>query len=283
MSSDKLTLDDDSDWMQSAKSHDEINSHVILNGRLFFPSTFGFLMAHNGLRPGCSHGILGTLGSGKSTLLKALICQTAEAKRVGVYLSEERVLSYQVGINRVNSNQEILDNIKFIQESNLKKDRTPRQIKGLIEMAIKEMGLKAIFMDNITTSCLYGDHVNQAEQCHTIEWMNETARATGCSFFYVAHTKKEVTDNLNRLLTPEDVRGNTLLPIMTEYFYTLQKFEGNERQYHVVRNCKHRYHEKASGFFLLKYENGRYVEDSKINFERVNEIFKMRDSFGKAR
>ncbi len=252
------------------------------NNKLFFPSTYGFLNVHNGLRPGCFHGLLSTMGAGKSALVKSLITQTAEVCKVGVLLTEEKPIQYQMGINLANETQDVLDNIVFLDDKNISKiTRNPAEFMTYLSMMIISENIKALFIDNITTSSFYGDHIPFNQQKKAIDVLMEVMQKTGALIFYVAHTKSDVTDNMPRLLTPEDIRGNKMLPIVTEYFYTMQKFEGNEKQYNVVRICKHRYHEKAVGFFQLEYENGRYVKDFKVPFESVNNIFKERDRLGK--
>jgi ABC-type proline/glycine betaine transport system ATPase subunit len=62
-------------------------------------SKLGFLNAHNGLRRGSLHLVLGTTGGGKSTLvrtvLRDIIFNADNQLSVGVWLSEETVEDYK--------------------------------------------------------------------------------------------------------------------------------------------------------------------------------------------
>ena len=277
-------LDDDyyNLTQHSPVSKDKLEELRRYNNKLFFPSTFGFLNAHNGLRPGCFHGLLSSTGAGKSSLVKAIIAQTAEVCKVGVLLTEEKPPMYQMGINLSNDSQDVLDNIIFLDDTNISKiARTPVDFMNYLSMMVVSEGIKALFIDNVTTGSFYGDHIPFNQQKKSIDILMDVMHKTGVLIFYVAHTRKEITDNMPRLLTPEDIRGSAMLPMKTEYFYTMQKFEGKEKQYNVIRICKHRYHEKAVGFFQLEYENGRYTKDFKVPFDSVNNIFKERDRLGK--
>ena len=64
----------------------EVQMHSELKDRVEIPSRYEFLKAHNGIRPNCLHGMIGTTGCGKSTLLKCIIAETAQHKKVLVWL-----------------------------------------------------------------------------------------------------------------------------------------------------------------------------------------------------
>ena len=263
-------------------SQESVDAHLLRARKIFHLSCFGFLMAHLGIRPGCLHGFMGTMGSGKSTVLKKIITESAEGARCLVYLTEEKVEEFQAGINAINSYAPVLANIRFIEQRSIREEgRSIQYYREGIERCVERTRPNILFIDNIATSLFYGDHIPAWEQMKTIQWLVDMAKRLDVAIFYVAHTRKDVTDNMPRLFTPEDIRGSTMLPIQTEYFYTMQKFKGNTKQYNVVQNCKHRHHDKASGFFLLHYDNGKYLKDTKILFDDVDKIFKERDQLGR--
>ena len=268
--------------MHSPVSKEDLEQFRRHNLKIYFPSTFEFLNAHMGIRPGCFHGLLGTMGSGKSTLVKAIVMQTVEVCNAGILLTEEKPPMYQLEMSSNICDDALMENIVFLDDKNIAKITTGIEAYvHYLELCITENNLKVLFVDNITTSSFYGEHVPFSQQIKAINLLQEMMIRTSVPIFYVAHTKKEVTDNLPRLMTPEDIRGSNMLPMQSEYFYTMQKFEGKERQYNVIKICKKRFHKNASGFYQLVYDDGRYTKDIKVPFESVNNIFKERDRLGK--
>jgi predicted AAA+ superfamily ATPase len=95
----------------------EIEMHSKLKDRTEFPSRYQFLKAHNGIRPNCLHGLMGSTGCGKSTLVKCIIAEAASGKRVLVWISEENVVDYQELINVLDKS--VLSNILFVEEKEI--------------------------------------------------------------------------------------------------------------------------------------------------------------------
>lgn len=255
--------------------------HSELKDQVQVPSRYEFLKAHNGIRPNCLHGMIGTTGCGKSTLLKCIIAETAQGKRVLVWLSEENVVEYQELINYLDKS--CLENICFVEEKEIPQEYKDTQPKFLeyFEQMVDESDCDVVFIDNVTSSAFYNQRFGFLGQNRTAEYFMHFVKRK-CSLFYVAHTSSNVTDNYNKIITPEDIRGSKELPVVTEYFYTIQKFTTNDKIYNILRVAKYRHHETARGYYALKFEKRSYIGDGKVPFELINKIFKGRDYLGRA-
>jgi hypothetical protein len=110
-----------------------------------------------------------------------------------------------------------------------------------------------------------------------ISFLAALAEKNDLCIFYVAHTRKEVTDNMGRLIEGEDARGSNQLFQQSQYFFILQNIAINNELFPILRIRKHRFHEITKRFFLLGYKDGAYRFDRTIEFERIAEIFKERN------
>lgn len=258
----------------------EIEMHEQLLERHVHGSRYEFLKKHNGIRPNCLHGMIGTMGSGKSTLFKCIIAETAANSKVLVWLSEEKIVEYQPLINYLDKS--CVKNISFVEEKTVPKEyrENQEQFFQYFEQMAEEADADVVFIDNVTTSALYNNKFGLNGQMNTADFLIDFVKRK-CSVFYVGHTTSEVTDNYGKVVSPEQIRGTKHLPIVTEYMYILQKFTTEEKQYNVLRVAKYRHHEEARGWYALKYERKAYIGDGKVPFAVINRIFKMRDYFGK--
>lgn len=266
--------------LQKPKSDFEIEMHEKLMERHVFGSRYEFLKRHNGIRPNCLHGLIGTMGSGKSTLFKCIIAETAATAKVLVWLSEERVVEYQPLINYLDKS--CIRNISFVIEKEIPKEykETREAMEEYFEQMVDESEAEVVFIDNVTTSAFYNNKFGLMGQIDTADFFIDFVKRK-CSIFYVGHTSSEVSDNHGKVVNAEQIRGSKHLPIVTEYMYIIQKFTTEEKQYNVLRVAKYRHHEEARGWYALKYERKAYIGDSKVPFAVINRIFKMRDFFGK--
>ena len=258
----------------------EIEMYSELKNRVIHHSRYEFLKAHYGLRPNSLIALMSSTGAGKTTLFKCIITETAVHCKVIVWLSEETVTEYQELINYLDKS--CLKNIKFVEEKEIPKEFKDNQEKFLeyFEQMVDESGAKMVFIDNVTTSRFYSSYFGFMGQQKTAEFLIDFVKRK-CSIFYVAHTDRKVTDNYGQVVNPSDIRGSKELPNLTEYFYVMQKYTTEEKQYNVLRTAKYRFHPEAAGWYALKYERKSYVGDSKVPFAVINRIFKMRDYFGK--
>lgn len=246
----------------------------------FFPSRYSFLKDHKGLRPNCLHGFFGTMGSGKSTLAKCIIAEAASGKKILVWHTEETIVEYQALIQYLD--RSVIQNIVFVHEKDIPETIRESQdslFEYFVQM-VEESGCAIVFIDNITTSRLYNGYFGMKGYAKTSDFLITFVKKY-CSVFYVAHTDSSITDNYSKVVTPENIRGPIDLPMVTEYAYIMQRFTTNEKKYNLLRTAKHRHHEKAGGWYALKFEQRAYVGDGKVTFELVNRIFKTRDFLGR--
>ena len=267
--------------LKTPVNRQSIQDHKTRKNVHWIKSRYKFLSVHNGIRPGCLHGLKGTMGSGKSSLLKCIITETAAQAKVLLWLSEETVSEYQEMISYLDS--DVLVNIRFIEERDI-----PPQIKNnqtalfeFFDQMIEESGAEITFIDNITTSRFYNPTHGLTGQQRSAEFLRDYTKETGHTIFYAAHSGSHVTDNFGRVSTPEDIRGSKDLPMVTEYFYIIQKFTLDDDQVNLLRNAKHRHHPDAAGWYALKWQHESYVGDVVCPFKVVNKMFKARDYLGK--
>ena len=254
--------------IEQSKSQDEIKTQKEKNKKVFFQSKFKFLKAHNGLRPGNVHGLISPTSSGKSSLLKSIIAETCCQGPVLTWLTEETIDEYQVAINSMEVPQRGLDNLSFVREKNIP-DESKKGIDNFYNYLREQVivsGCEAFFIDNITSSRIYDGTFGLPGQIRAAKELPDLAEFLDIPIFYLAHTKKEVTDNFHRLTGNEDIKGHAQITIESQFFYCMQKFSQNERQTNFIRTTKHRGYSNANGFYRLNWEDDVYWNDSKIEF-----------------
>lgn len=256
-----------------------IESQRTTNRTIRFPSRFQFLKGHLGVRPNSLHGLIAPMSSGKSSLAKAIISECAENGKILVWGSEETEAEYGMALERYNPR--VLKNIAFVDERQVPEDalKNLNNFHFYFWEKVSDMQPDLVVIDNVTTSMMYSDAIGPAGQAVSTRFLQRVAKEL-CAVFYVAHTDSKIGSNHPGLIGNEDIRGSRILPIQTEYLYVMQPFVGGGKQHNIVRVGKFRHHESASGFFLMFYDNGKYLKDEKIPFDKVNEIFKKRDRLG---
>lgn len=243
------------------------------NKQYLIGSSFNFLKKHYGLRPCCTHGIIGSMGSGKSSLAKRIAEESACENKVLIWLTEETTGEWQTKMSRN------LKNISFIEEKALPKEafQTIEKFYEFFERAIDEAKPKLVIIDNVTTSFMYSDRAGIKGQDYTARVLTTIPKNKKVSILYVAHTKKEITTNCTRLLTPEDIRGSGQLAIQSEYVYLFHKFTIAQTPYSVIRTAKHRHHDEAHGIFALVWQDGNYSCDRELDWETFKKFFNKMD------
>ena len=214
--------------------------------------------------------------------MKCIIAEIAVHNKVLVWLSEETVSEYQELINYIDIS--VLDNITFVEEKDIneKYKRNQTDFFEYFEQMVEEADPYFIIIDNVTTSAFYNQRFGISGQNNAAEFLRDFPKRKEVGIFYVSHTQSNISDNYNKVVNAEDMRGSKELPLNTEYFYIIQKFTTNERQYNFLRNAKYRFHDKAAGWFALMYEKRAYTGDQKVSFTLVNKIFKSRDFLGRS-
>ena len=255
---------------------------------------FNFLKATNGVRPGCLTGLMGSTHSGKSTLLKSIISDCSKEK-VLVWLTEENSRVYSEGILRAtpNDNEANLQNITFVNESELDYElrKSADDMFTCLEAEITQSCCTICFIDNLSTSALYMSSKGFSGEADAAKRLHALTKKLGVAIFYIIHTAKGINNDMNRLITGEDIRGSNMGFMVTEYFYVMQRFSGSfgagtnkEKYFPFITIKKHRYHNRIKNdTFQLRYEQdlGVFIEDRASSFDEINKAFMIRNYLGK--
>jgi energy-coupling factor transporter ATP-binding protein EcfA2 len=250
----------------------------------YFPSRFNFLANHSGLRPGQCHFLLGTSGCGKSSLARAVQIDAAKDKRVYIHLSEEKIDDYKYKLNSQLRDKSILSNI-FLESENQRENHFRQGFDAYMQwfqQNITEFDPEVIFFDNLTTSYLWTS-LGLKGQEEALVRFNNLAEDTGKTFFFIIHTKKDITDTtVKSLIQPEDCRGTQQTALMAPYFYVFQNFKNEFGNNATIRVAKSRFHDMAlNRFYALNYssEHGTYLNDREISFNDLKTLFQDRYKF----
>lgn len=269
-------------------NQDEIQAAIEDSRQRHFFTTFNHLDAHYGIRKGCYSVYMGTTGSGKSSLIKTIGAQASSTPHTKVlfWLSEEKKAKYAKGMDRYCELSGIkLENISFFEESSINPDhiRTHDSFLAYFKEVVCSVGADMVIIDNVSTSRFYGPQTSLIDQGKTVQFLKTASQDLDIALVCVIHTSSHVSDNMGRLFTTEDVRGIRSISLEASYFYALQKFTRNGEIFLFLRTLKFREHAQASGTYLLKYDPALslYSGDSKVDFEKVNEVFKTRDALGR--
>lgn len=253
-----------------------------------FFTSFNHLDAHFGIRKGCYSVYMGTTGSGKSSLIKTIGAQASSTPHVKVlfWLSEEKKAKYAKGLDKYCEMAGInLSNIAFFEESSIEPAfiRTHEAFLSYFKEVVCSVGADLVIIDNISTGRFYGPQTSLRDQGRSVQFFKQISQDLDIGLITVIHTSSDVSDNQGRLFTTEDVRNLKSISLEASYFYALQKFTRNGDIFMFLRTLKYREHDNAAGTYLLKYDKtiSLYTGDHKIEFEKVNEIFKTRDALGR--
>lgn len=253
----------------------EVRERLKHHQKIHYKSRFKFLMSHKGIRPGSFTGLMATAGAGKSTLIKSIISDCAEITNVSIYLTEEKTIDYEIKLHEMKSK---MDNITFIEEGTIPFD--DMDLDGAMVILLETLFMTEsdiIFMDNITTSILY-EKFGIKGQTTLINKLRGFANDSGKTIFYIAHTKKDADNNGYKLFNGGDIRGTYQLYQQAEYFYILQPVSVNNQFFPIMQVAKHRFHEVDARYFLLGFKDGQYKFDMEINFDKIKDIFKKRNT-----
>lgn len=255
-----------------------------------FHSAFQFLDAHMGVRRGCYSVIMGTSGCGKSGLAQAMGVQLASSPgvRVLMILTEEAKTNY-AGPMFMYAKMAggDLSQVDFFEESSMDHDKlkTHDQFLAAIKDVIVSSFADVVILDNVSTGRLYGTGTAVWDQEKTTWMIKNLAKDLNIHICCVVHTKKDITDNSPRLNTISDHQGAASLGKEASFFYALQKFTNNGQVHVFLRTLKHRGYPDANGTYSLRYDKDFrvYMGDQKVDFDKVKEVFKIRDSLGQSK
>lgn len=254
----------------------------------FFSSRFKFLANHNGMRPGQCHFLLGTSGCGKSSLARAIQIDCAKKHRIYCHLSEEKIEDYKYKLNSQLNDKSILKNI-FINSENQRDNHFRQGFDAYFQWFqenIAEHDPGVVFFDNLTTSYLWTSLGIKGQEEALVRF-NNLAEDTGKTFFFIIHTKKDVTDTtVKNLIQPEDCRGSQQTALMAPYFYVFQNFKNQMGNNATIRVAKSRFHGLAlNRFYALNYstEHDTYLNDREISFDNLRTLFQDRYKFSESK
>lgn len=246
---------------------------------IYNESDFRFLLSHNGLRPGCLHLFLGDAGAGKSTLVRSIVPDFVarnQEKNCLVYLSEETEKEFikDAGKNSFDG----LGRVEVYSELTDSTIKDPDDVFKRMYHLYKEHRPDLLIYDNITTSKLYMDRDIKSQSEVAIRLKN-MALFMKIPVVIFAHTGAEVTENLNRLISKNDIRGSKTIVNVAHFFYILQTFYVNENRFNTLRTLKHRGQHITESLFSLEFsEMGRrYTRDKAVDFSKFKELYKERN------
>lgn len=249
--------------------------------RVHFGSNLGFLNAHNGLRRGSLHLVLGTTGGGKSTLvrtiLRDLIFRPEKEFHVALWLSEEEVQDYRAQVAYGMPSHDRLLNTSAFSELCAENVSELRFFEWL-EFNKPDV----LIFDNITTSKFYNDR-QVSEQGKFANKLKQATKRLNMATIVIAHTDAKATDSMGRLITINDIRGSKTISNLAEFAYILQRFELEKNFFPTIRTVKHRSQELIHNLYMLIYDNRlrSFSGDKAIEFKQFKEVFNARNKLDK--
>lgn len=246
-----------------------------------FPSSLGFLNAHNGLRRGSFHIILGTTGGGKSTLVRTLIRDIVFCKEkefhVALWLSEEEVKDYRTQVAYGVPSHDRLLNTSALSELELS-DSSEMYLFEWLDMIKPDV----FIFDNITTSKFYNDK-NASDQGKFVTKLKNIAKKLNIAMVVVAHTDAKAHDAMGRLINLNDIRGSKSISNLCEFAYILQRFEVGEMFFPTIRIVKHRSQDLIHNLYFLEYDKRirAFTGDKHLDFKKFKEMFNARNKLEK--
>lgn len=246
------------------------------NKEVYAHSNFAFLNAHNGFRRGCMHILMGTTGSGKTTvvrtILRDMIFNKNNALSIGVWLSEESLKDYKTQLSySMPSVDKLKMTVAFSEvENSINED--------FFFTWIRAHSLDVLIIDNITTSQFYASGTTGQESF--ARKIKNITKELNIITILVAHTDAHFLDNGDKLITPNDIRGNKTVPNMAEFFYGMQRFSIGNDFFPTIRLLKYRNQNVENLAFYLHYQKDirAFISDKPIDFNQLKEAYDNRNN-----
>lgn len=249
------------------------------NETVYYKSQFKFLSSHNGIRPGKIHVLLGVASGGKSTVTRSVQIDALEHYEFNrgkclCWLSEESTDDFKTQLAYTGYHSDRLKELFLFSEL-----ETPQksEVRYLIELILSGK-FELIFLDNITTSKLYAG-LEPTKQQQVILDIKAACAKTDTAIFIVAHTSTEITANINRLITMNDVRGSRAIVNLAEFWYTLQNFQCGRSIFPTIKQEKSRGQDTDCKLYFLQYipRAKIYAQDKQLDFEDFKHAYTNRN------
>jgi len=262
-------------------TQEELDAGIKESKESHFASSLSFLNAHNGLRKGSVHLVIGTASGGKSTLVRTLIRDLLFKKEnlkhsISVWLSEETCKEYKTQLMYGMPVSEELKRGALISEE----EHSQESFDFFLDHQ-KIINPSVLIYDNMTTSRFY-DGQTPAQQRSVFSKLKAITKELNCATIVIAHTGAEVSDGMDRLIVPNDIRGAKSPVNGTEFLYILQRFKDESGQFYpTVRTTKHRGQDLVHDLYFLHYmkELRAFVKDSPLEFSKFKELYASRQKF----
>ena len=244
-------------------------------------SKLGFLNAHNGLRRGSVHTVLGTAGGGKSTLVRTILRDFLFNKEnqkfsISVWLSEETCKEYKIQLmHGMPPSDELKRGALISEEENLDEE---------FDYFLNQQDIikpDVLIYDNLTTSRFYTSEDTKGQD-KIFRKIKTLTKKINCATIVICHTGAEVSDSMDRLINMNDIRGSKSIINGSEFVYILQRFEigdhGESKFFPTVRITKHRGQDLVHGMYYLQYMKDlrAFVSDKAIEFDKFKEAYALR-------
>jgi len=243
-------------------------------------SSYAFLNAHNGLRKGFTHVVLGTTGGGKSTFVRSLIRDVlfgnSAKQKILFWATEESHEECLTEMSFGLPSCDALNSVSIFSESD--ELMSEKEYILYLTSLIEERQPDVFIMDNITTSAMYeGQSVRQ--QGAFSKHLKRICKINNVALVIIAHTGAEVSDNMPRLINENDIRGGKQIVNLCEFLYILQRFQIGESFFPTLRVKKHRGQDVDATMYSLSYDKHTrsFKNDNPIPFDRFKEMFKNRN------
>lgn len=238
-------------------------------------SRLGFINAHNGLRRGSVHLVIGTAGGGKSTLIRTIIRDILFHKNnaeheLSIWLSEETCKEYKseimFGLPPV---EELKRGVIVSEEDNQDED---------FEFFLEQQRIlkpTVLVYDNITTSRFY-EGARPGQQSAIFRKIKSLTKELNCATVLVAHTTAEINDGMDGIIMPNHIRGSKQPVNGSEFLYVLQRFKSEKgNHYPTVKIYKHRGQNLVHDLYYLHYrkELRSFEGDTPLEFNQFKEQF----------
>lgn len=244
-----------------------------LQKQVHFHSKLGFLNAHNGLRRGCLHLLIGTTSGGKSTLMRTLmrdiLFHPLNDCHIGIWLSEEEVNDYKAQLAlSVPSHDRLLKTEAFSE----------MEMKTKSEMAFFEWlhfhKPDVFIFDNITTSAFYMD-MKPDSQAKFATKLKAITKELNMATILVAHTEASVSDSQKGLISINQIRGSKSICNLAEFAYILQRFETDNDFFPTLRIVKSRSQTLVHNLYFLDYDKRlrAHAGDRALEFSKFKEAY----------